>query len=126
MTVSFLIFTKHVLVLLFIFFFFIAASPTSPNYSMSSSSWIWTSPSFLKAARSPVTTKEEFINDEHSLTQYIHDFEEHEKKASVSMSVEQPSNFMSFWNNSGSRNVNEVSPLLRRCTYQLASLNPGM
>lgn len=97
---------------------------------MSSSSWIYhnnaQSPSFIKAPRSPIGSTEEFISDERSLNQYIHDYEEHEKKASVSMSVEQPSNLLSFWNNSSSRNVNEVSPLLRRCTYQLAPLTPGM
>ena len=67
----------------------------------------------------------DFISGEHTLNRYIHDFEENEKKACVSMSIEETSNSFSFWSNSNMRNLSEVSPLLRRCTYQLSSITPG-
>lgn len=100
------------------------------NYAVPSQSWMYQkkvpSPNVLKPALHPVSAAEDFITGEQSLGKYIQEYEEHEKKACVSMSTEETPNSLSFWNTSNSRSINEVSPLLRRCTYQLSTLAPGM
>ncbi|KAK6630119.1 hypothetical protein RUM44_005670 [Polyplax serrata] len=98
------------------------------NYAVPSQSWMYQkkvpSPNVLKPALHPVSAAEDFITGEQSLGKYIQEYEEHEKKACVSMSTEETPNSLSFWNTSNSRSINEVSPLLRRCTYQLSTLAP--
>lgn len=96
---------------------------------MSSQSWVYQkkvpSPNALKPTLHLVSADDDFISGEESLCKYIQDFEEYEKKACVSMSMEETSNSLSFWNTPNAKTLNEVSPLLRRCTYQLSSLTPG-
>ncbi|KAJ4448217.1 hypothetical protein ANN_10231 [Periplaneta americana] len=163
---------------------------TSGNYTMSSPSWIYyqgspsgglsmshnrcqqTSPSSPMTQMSNISSVD-FIESEHSLSQYLRDFENFEKTAAVGnfrfahlqlffmestadkinkflgvlekkknnaenfytqtrvnfeaesvlgQSVEQPSNLLSsFWSHPATRTAAEVPPMLRRCSYQLAS-----
>ncbi|XP_069681862.1 transmembrane protein 209 isoform X2 [Periplaneta americana] len=114
-------------------------SMTSGNYTMSSPSWIYyqgspsgglsmshnrcqqTSPSSPMTQMSNISSVD-FIESEHSLSQYLRDFENFEKTAAVGQSVEQPSNLLSsFWSHPATRTAAEVPPMLRRCSYQLAS-----
>ncbi|KAK3909516.1 Transmembrane protein 209 [Frankliniella fusca] len=120
---------------------------SSQNYSVSSSSWMYQAGSPANMSLSPDTTRDglrsrqakmspnrsytshmpttpssEFIGDEDSLTNYLRDFDSHEKSSTHAASIEQPTNLLSsFWSHPASRTAGEVSPLLRRCTYQLAS-----
>ena len=49
--------------------------------------------------------------------------EAHQKKHILSTDIDQPSNLLSsFWSHPAIRSPGEVSPLLRRCAYQLAPI----
>ncbi|XP_034937336.1 transmembrane protein 209 [Chelonus insularis] len=66
-------------------------------------------------------TGEGLIQDEVELQNYLKDVTEREKKTTHSTNIDQPSNLLSsFWSHPATRNPSEVSPLLRRCAYQLA------
>lgn len=110
-------------------------SMTSANYTTSSPSWVYyhgspgsshsiprnrsqqSSPSFQPSNISFV----DVIENEHSLQQYLQDYENFERTAAVGQSVEQPSNLLSsFWSHPATRTVAEVPSILRRCYYQLA------
>lgn len=66
-------------------------------------------------------TSEDLIQDEEGLESYLKEVAQQEKKFNHSKSVDQPSNLLSsFWSHSATRSPNEVSPLLRKCAYQLA------
>ncbi|XP_015119339.1 transmembrane protein 209 [Diachasma alloeum] len=66
-------------------------------------------------------TGEGIIQDETELRNYLKDISERERKTTLSTSVDQPSNLLSsFWSHPATRNPGEVSPMLRRCAYQLA------
>lgn len=121
-------------------------SMSSQNYSVSSSSWMYQSGSPANVSLSPDTSRDglrnrqaktspsrsfashlpsspsfEFIGNEDDLSQYLKDFESHEKSSIHAASIEQPKNLLSsYWSHPASRTAGEVSPLLRRCTYQLA------
>lgn len=65
-------------------------------------------------------TNENFIEDECELENYLKEIEQ-QRKHTLSTNIDQPSNLLSsFWSHPAVRSPNEVSPLLRRCTYQLA------
>ncbi|XP_063241850.1 transmembrane protein 209 isoform X1 [Bacillus rossius redtenbacheri] len=111
---------------------------SSPNLSLSSSSWMYTPGSLCDtsqnalrcrpalATTSPSSSPRsissvEFIEDKHSLKTYLKEFEEHEKKAAVGVTMDQPSNLLSsFWSYSPIRAMPDISPVLRRSLYQLA------
>lgn len=66
-------------------------------------------------------TGEGMIQDETELQHYLEDISERERKNILSTTVDQPSNLLSsFWSHPATRNPGEVSPMLRRCAYQLA------
>ena len=69
-------------------------------------------------------TGEELIQDETELQNYLKEVTKKERKSSSSShsaTVDQPSNLLSsFWSHPATRSPGEVSPLLRRCAYQLA------
>ncbi|KAL0278164.1 UNVERIFIED_CONTAM: hypothetical protein PYX00_000065 [Menopon gallinae] len=98
---------------------------STAGYSKPNESWLYLkrTPTVLKTS-SPVTSVKDFITDEQSLSRYIQDYEDYEKKAAISTNVQETSNSFSFWSPSNSSNLNEVSPILRRCTYQLSILSP--
>ncbi|KAL6264080.1 hypothetical protein P5V15_004159 [Pogonomyrmex californicus] len=65
-------------------------------------------------------TNEDIIQDECELENYLKEIE-HKRKCALSTNVDQPSNLLSsFWSHPATRSPGEVSPLLRRCAYQLA------
>lgn len=65
-------------------------------------------------------TNEDLIQDECELDSYLKEIEQ-QRKYILSTKVDQPSNLLSsFWSHPATRTPGEVSPLLRRCTYQLA------
>lgn len=105
---------------------FFLANTSTTGYAKSNESWLYQkkNPTILKSS-SPVTSVKDFITDEYSLRRYIQDYEDYEKKAAISTNVQETSNSFSFWSPSYSSNLNEVSPILRRCTYQLSSLSTG-
>lgn len=100
------------------------------NYSMSSSSWIYTSgsPQSIVSSSSPrmlPVSPDELIQDEQSLKNYLKEYDGFEKSSLVGSSVEQPSNLLStFWSHPATRSPTEATPMLRRCTYQLAPATP--
>ncbi|XP_022195986.2 transmembrane protein 209 [Nilaparvata lugens] len=100
------------------------------NYSLSSSSWIYTpgSPQSLVSSSSPrmmTMSPDELIQDEQSLRNYLKEYDGFEKSSLVGSSVEQPSNLLStFWSHPVTRSPTEAMPMLRRCTYQLAPATP--
>ncbi|XP_011304655.1 transmembrane protein 209 [Fopius arisanus] len=66
-------------------------------------------------------TSEGMIQDESDLQNYLKDISERERKTSLATSMDQPSNLLSsFWSHPATRNPGEISPMLRRCAYQLA------
>lgn len=65
-------------------------------------------------------TNEDLIQDECELESYLKEVEQ-QRKCVLSTNVDQPSNLLSsFWSHPATRSPGEVSPLLRRCAYQLA------
>lgn len=65
-------------------------------------------------------TNEDLIQDECELESYLKEIAQ-QRKCALSTNVDQPSNLLSsFWSHPATRAPGEVSPLLRRCTYQLA------
>lgn len=65
-------------------------------------------------------TNEDLIQDECELENYLKEIEQ-QRKCVLSTNVDQPSNLLSsFWSHPATRSPGEVSPLLRRCAYQLA------
>lgn len=65
-------------------------------------------------------TNEDLIQDECELETYLKEVEQ-QRKCVLSTNVDQPSNLLSsFWSHPATRSPGEVSPLLRRCAYQLA------
>ncbi|XP_046430081.1 transmembrane protein 209 isoform X1 [Neodiprion virginianus] len=66
-------------------------------------------------------TGEGLIYDEVQLQTYLKELEHRERKSTSVTNVDQPSNLLSsFWSHPATRNPGEVSPMLRRCVYQLA------
>lgn len=64
---------------------------------------------------------EDLIQDESELQSYLKEVASKEKKTTHSTSMDQPSNLLSsFWSHPATRSPGEVSPMLRRCAYQLA------
>ncbi|XP_054278113.1 transmembrane protein 209-like isoform X2 [Macrosteles quadrilineatus] len=102
-------------------------SVMSGNLNNSSGlSWLFhnkLSPSL--AYETSILPTSEIIQDESSLNQYLKEYETLERSSIVETSMEQPSNMLSgFWCHPASRTTTEVSPLLRRCTYQM-SISPA-
>lgn len=66
-------------------------------------------------------TGEGLIQDEIELQTYLKEVSERERKTTHSTNIDQPSNLLSsFWSHPATRNPTEISPLLRRCAYQLS------
>lgn len=66
-------------------------------------------------------TGEGLIQDETELRNYLKEIVDRERKSTHSANIDQPSNLLSsFWSHPATRNPGEVSPMLRRCAYQLA------
>ncbi|XP_076639602.1 transmembrane protein 209 [Colletes latitarsis] len=66
-------------------------------------------------------TSEELIQSEKELQNYLD--ETRQRKHVLSTDIDQPSNLLSsFWSHPAIRSPGEVSPLLRRCAYQLAPI----
>ncbi|KAL7301211.1 hypothetical protein TKK_0006178 [Trichogramma kaykai] len=88
-------------------------SPVSPNVSVNKS---------LNNSLSASYTGEDLIQDETELQTYLKEVTKKDKASTPhTTSVDQPSNLLSsFWSHPATRNPGEVSPLLRRCAYQLA------
>lgn len=64
---------------------------------------------------------EGLIQDEAELQTYLKDLVDRERKSTHSTNMDQPSNLLSsFWSHPATRNPAEVSPMLRRCVYQMA------
>ncbi|XP_003398568.1 transmembrane protein 209 [Bombus terrestris] len=98
--------------------FFKYGSPTSqksvpsPNGSFNKS---------LNISANGNLTSEDLIQNERELKNYLE--EAHQKKHVLSTDIDQPSNLLSsFWSHPAIRSPGEVSPLLRRCAYQLAPI----
>ncbi|XP_015588188.1 transmembrane protein 209 isoform X2 [Cephus cinctus] len=84
----------------------------SPNSSLNKS---------LNASANGSLTSENLIQDETQLQSYLKEIARQERKSACSMSIDQPSNLLSsFWSHPAVRSPSEVSPMLRRCAYQLA------
>lgn len=66
-------------------------------------------------------TGDGLIYDETQLQSYLKELEHRERKSTSITSIDQPSNLLSsFWSHPATRSPGEVSPMLRRCVYQLA------
>ena len=64
---------------------------------------------------------EDLIHDETELQNYLKEVASKERKSTHFTSMDQPSNLLSsFWSHPATRSPGEVSPMLRRCAYQLA------
>lgn len=105
------------------------------NFSVASPSWIFyrgspeqknVSVNTSQKLQYPDTSGIEFISDEKSLKQYLHDYEHYEKALNASSVPEQNVNNLlsSFWSHPATQNPNELSPYLRRSQYQLSSQSP--
>ncbi|XP_012272889.1 transmembrane protein 209 isoform X2 [Orussus abietinus] len=93
-----------------------AASPRkltlSPNGSFNKS---------LNVSISGSLIGEDLIQDEEQLQSYLKEVARRERKSACSTNIDQPSNLLSsFWSHPAIRSPGEVSPMLRRCAYQLA------
>ncbi|XP_053978853.1 transmembrane protein 209 [Hylaeus anthracinus] len=87
-------------------------STTSPNGSLNKS---------FNASINGNLTSEELIQSEKELQSYLDD--SRQRKHVLSTDIDQPSNLLSsFWSHPAIRSPGEVSPLLRRCAYQLAPI----
>ncbi|KAG7199543.1 hypothetical protein KM043_014154 [Ampulex compressa] len=104
------------------------------DYSMPNPFFKYSSPSSHKTTLSPngsfnrslntsmngSLTGEDLIQDEVELENYLKEAAQ-QRKCVLSTNVDQPSNLLSsFWSHPAIRSPGEVSPLLRRCAYQLA------
>lgn len=86
-------------------------SMQSPNGSLNKSSNISINGSL---------TNQDLIQDEYELQSYLKEAAQQRKRI-LSTDIDQPSNLLSsFWSHPAIRSPGEVSPLLRRCAYQLA------
>lgn len=66
-------------------------------------------------------TNEDLIQNEKELKNYLE--KARQKKNVLSTDIDQPSNLLSsFWSHPAIRSPGEVSPLLRRCAYQVAPI----
>ncbi|XP_012253137.2 transmembrane protein 209 [Athalia rosae] len=84
----------------------------SPNSSLNKS---------LNSSLNGNLTGEGLIYDEVQLQSYLKELEHQERKSTSLTNVDQPSNLLSsFWSHPATRSPGEVSPMLRRCVYQLA------
>ncbi|XP_043285398.1 transmembrane protein 209 [Venturia canescens] len=64
---------------------------------------------------------EGLIQDEAELQSYLKEIVERDRKSTHSTNIDQPSNLLSsFWSHPATRSPTEVSPMLKRCVYQLA------
>ena len=64
---------------------------------------------------------EDLIQDESELQNYLKEVANKDRKTTHSTNMDQPSNLLSsFWSHPATRSPGEVSPMLRRCAYQLA------
>ncbi|XP_050475588.1 transmembrane protein 209 [Bombus huntii] len=98
--------------------FFKYGSPTSQK-SVSSSNGSFNKS--LNISANGNLTSEDLIQNERELKNYLE--EAHQKKHVLSTDIDQPSNLLSsFWSHPAIRSPGEVSPLLRRCAYQLAPI----
>ena len=87
-------------------------STPSPNGSLNKS---------LNASTNGNLTSEDLIQNEKELQTYLE--ETRQRKHILSTDIDQPSNLLSsFWSHPAIPSPGEVSPLLRRCTYQLAPM----
>ncbi|KAF7997041.1 hypothetical protein HCN44_005318 [Aphidius gifuensis] len=85
---------------------------SSPNSSFNKS---------LNTSMNGSLTGEGLIQDESELESYLKDISDRERKTSHSTNIDAPSNLLSsFWSHPATRTPGEVSPMLRRCAYQLA------
>ncbi|KAM0725849.1 Transmembrane protein 209 [Formica fusca] len=92
------------------------SSPTSPKSAVSSNGLFRS----LNVSSNSSLTNEDLIQDECELESYLKEIEQ-QRKCVLSTKVDQPSNLLSsFWSHPATRTPGEVSPLLRRCAYQLA------
>ncbi|XP_050462419.1 transmembrane protein 209 [Cataglyphis hispanica] len=92
------------------------SSPTSPKSAVSSNGLFRS----LNISSNSSLTNEDLIQDECELESYLKEIEQ-QRKCVLSTKVDQPSNLLSsFWSHPATRTPGEVSPLLRRCAYQLA------
>ncbi|CAL7942813.1 unnamed protein product [Xylocopa violacea] len=107
----------------------------SKDFSPSSPFFKYGSPTSQKSASTPngsfckslnvsangSLTSEDLIQSERELQSYLE--ETRQKKHVLSTDMDQPSNLLSsFWSHPAIRSPGEVSPLLRRCAYQLAPI----
>lgn len=94
-------------------------SPTSPKSAVSSNG-----SSFNRSTNISLNSSlknEDLIRDECELESYLREIEQQRKYALSTSIDQQPSNLLSsFWSHPAVRTPGEVSPLLRRCSYQLA------
>lgn len=66
-------------------------------------------------------TGEGLIQDESELQSYLKDISDRDRKTTHSTNIDAPSNLLSsYWSHPATRTPGEVSPMLRRCAYQLA------
>ncbi|XP_043791174.1 transmembrane protein 209 [Apis laboriosa] len=108
--------------------FFKYDSPTSQR-SASSPNGSFNKP--LNISTNGNLTNEDLIQNEKELKNYLE--KARQKKNVLSTDIDQPSNLLSsFWSHPAIRSPGEVSPLLRRCAYQMApiidkskSVSPG-
>ncbi|EFN86423.1 transmembrane protein 209 [Harpegnathos saltator] len=93
------------------------SSPVSPKSTVSSNGSLSKS---MSISLNGSLTNEDLIRDECELENYLEEVEQ-QRKCMLSTNVDQPSNLLSsFWSHPAVRRPGEVSPLLRRCAYQLA------
>jgi len=92
------------------------SNPTSPKSTISSNGSLSRSMNISSGN----LTNEDLIQDECELENYLKEVEQ-QRKCVLSTNIDQPSNLLSsFWSHPATRTPGEVSPLLRRCAYQLA------
>ncbi|XP_066582864.1 transmembrane protein 209 isoform X2 [Prorops nasuta] len=97
----------------------------SPNSSVNKS---------FNASMNGSLTSDDLIEDEAELQNYLKEVAQRDRRSVNSTNIDQPSNLLSsFWSHPAIRSPNEVSPLLRRCAYQLSptidkskSISPGV
>ncbi|XP_076246787.1 transmembrane protein 209 [Calliopsis andreniformis] len=98
--------------------FFKYGSPTSQKSTQSPNGSLNRS---LNTPANASLTSEDLIQNEKELQNYLE--ETRQRKHILSTDIDQPSNLLSsFWSHPAIRSPGEVSPLLRRCAYQLAPI----
>lgn len=99
-------------------------SSESNKTTLPSQSWLYSQTSTSAQYTSP--SSREVIQDEQSLSHYLKGYENFEKNSVISTSTEQPSNLLStYWSHPASRSSADVSPVLKRCVYQIAPPSPA-